>query len=264
MRVPDEKKLKLLARFGYSARGIVYLIIGGFAVLAALGNGGGTKTTRGALTTILSQPFGDLLLGLVTVGLVGYAGWRALQGIFDTDHHGTGAKGLAIRAGLLTSAVTHLLLAFWAVSAIFRWGAGSEGSQDWTVLMMRQPFGQVLVAAIGVIIVGVGLAHIWKGVGEKFRRYLQWDDETARWACPVSKFGLIARGVVFGIIGGFLIIAALQTDPSEARGLGEALDTLRRQPFGRWLLGIVALGLAAFGIYSFIEGVYRRINIPGS
>ena len=104
------RKIAWLARSGYAARGVVYLIVGGFAVLAALGSGQ-TTDSKGALRTIVQQPFGEALLALVALGLVGYAIWRLVQALLDTDHHGTDAKGLAIRGGLIVSAVTHTLLA---------------------------------------------------------------------------------------------------------------------------------------------------------
>ena len=97
---PSAGKIAWLARSGYAARGVVYLIVGGLAVLAALGGGGQTTDSKGALLTILQQPFGNVLLGLVALGLVGYAIWRLVQALMDTDHHGTDAKGLAIRGGL--------------------------------------------------------------------------------------------------------------------------------------------------------------------
>ena len=171
-------KIAWLARSGYAARGVVYLIIGGLAVLAALGSGGQTTDSKGALVTILQQPFGKVLLALVALGLVGYAIWRLVQASMDPDDHGTDAKGVAIRGGLLVSAVTHVLLAFFALSLIFGWGGGGggdSGAQDWTAWLLQQPFGRWLVALIGLAVIGAGLAHMVKGYKAKFEKYLQMD-----------------------------------------------------------------------------------------
>ncbi|BBI51576.1 hypothetical protein HORIV_39970 [Vreelandella olivaria] len=113
MKNPDHRDaITLYARMGYASRGIVYVLVGGLAALAAFGQGGQTEGSRGALERLLTAPFGNVLLGLIAVGLLGYAMWRTIQAVKDADHHGNGAKGLAIRAGLLASAITHTLLAF--------------------------------------------------------------------------------------------------------------------------------------------------------
>jgi hypothetical protein len=259
-------KIAWLARSGYAARGVVYLIVGGLAVLAALG-GGQTTDSKGALLTILQQPFGDVLLGLVALGLVGYAIWRLVQAVMDTDHHGTDAKGLAIRGGLLVSAVTHTLLAFFALSLIFGWGTGGGGggdggARDWTAWLLQQPFGRWLVGLVGAAVVGAGIAHMVKGYKAHFEKYLEMAPRTLDKASPICRFGLVARGVVFLIIGGFLLVAAWRFSSGDVVGLQGALQTLQQQPYGWILLGIVALGLFAFGVYSLIEARYRRIDAP--
>lgn len=257
--------LTTMARSGYAARGVVYLLIGFMAFLAAIGGGGQTTDSKGALRELLSQPFGDILLGAVAVGLVGYAGWRLVQALFDADDHGTDAKGLAVRGGLLVSAVTHALLAFFAVSLIVGMGGGSGGeggTSDWTAKLMSQPFGRWLVALVGVAVIGVGIAHAVKAFKEKFKDRMQMGRNTMRWFSPLAKFGLSARAVVFFIIGGFFILAAVQAQPEEARGLGGALRTLQQEAYGPYLLGVVALGLVAFGVYSLVQARYRQINRP--
>lgn len=265
---PDQAgALDAIARWGYAARGIVYLLVGGLAALAALGQGGETTDSRGALERLMFAPWGDVLLGVISLGLVGYAIWRCTQAIKDTDHHGADAKGLAIRTGLLVSAVTHTLLAFFAASLIFTLGAnsggsggGSEGLASW---LMQQPYGRWLVAALGVVIIGAGCAHGIKGWKAQFDRHFDMPPSTQQWAYPVCRFGLVVRGLVFLIIGAFFLIAAYQFDPDQAGGLADVFSTLRSQMFGRWLLAFVALGLFAFGFYSLLEAIYRRVNAPG-
>lgn len=257
--------LKIASRLGYAARGVVYLLVGGLAVLAALGQGGRTTDTKGALRTLLDTPWGDALLAAVAAGLFFYAAWRFVQALWDVDRHGTDAKGLAVRGGLLVSSVTHVGLAVFAASLAMgngNGGGGGDGKAEWTATLMRQPWGRWLVAIVGLIIIGVGIAHALKARKEKYKRYLRIDYDVMRWADPVCKFGLYARGVVFVIIGGFFLIAAWQADPSEAGGLAEAMAFLRGQAYGRILFGIVALGLFAFGVYGLIQAKYRRIRLP--
>lgn len=266
-RTPSKRDFTLAARTGYAARGIIYLIVGCLAVLAALGRGGGTTDSRGALTEVLNAPFGTVLLVAIAVGLVCYAAWRAIQAFLDADHHGTDAKAIVIRVGLAVSAVVHLGLALFALSIVFGFGSsggqsGSGSQQEWTAWLLGQPFGQWLVGLVGAAIIGAGIAHFVKAWTAKFERRFEMTEQERQLITPVSRFGLFARGVAFLLIGGFFIVAAWQQDPGEARGLSGALDALQQQPYGWVLLGLLALGLIAFGLYSVIESVYRRVDMP--
>lgn len=262
---PDHKDaIAFFARMGYAARGIVYLLVGGLAALAVFGQGGQTEGSRGALQWVLGAPLGDVLLGVIAVGLLGYAMWRSIQAVKDPDQHGTGAKGVAIRASLLVSAITHTVLAIFAVNLIFTFGGssdegggGSQGVADW---LMSQPYGRWLVGGVGLVLIAAGVAHGVKGWKAKFDKYFDMPTRTQSWAYPLCRFGLVVRGLVFAITGSFFLIAAYRVNPDEAGGMAEVFSTLREQPFGFWLLGVVAIGLFAFGAYSLLEAIYRRVD----
>ncbi len=136
-----------------------------------------------------------------------------------------------------------------------------KGTQGLVAKLMEQPFGVWLVGIVGIAVFGAGVAHIFKGVKAKFEKRFKPGYDKKGWVRPVCRFGLVARGVVFLIIGGFIVVAAWQYDPQEARGLAGALQTLQQQPYGQVLLAIVAFGLLAFGFYSIVEAVYRRIGV---
>ena len=149
----------------------------------------------------------------------------------------------------------------------WRWARGQQGGggspDDWTARLMAQPFGRWLVVIAGAVIVGAGLYQFYKAYKADFRDELNLGAMSGRvktWTTRSGRLGYAARGVVFGVIGIFLVQAALQTDPDEARGLGGALNTLASQPFGPYLLGAVALGLVAYGIFMFVMARYRRIE----
>ena len=262
----DRNRLELLARLGYAARGAVSLIVGVLALLGALGRGGEATGSKGALQALLSQPLGDFLLAGVALGLFGFALWRACQSLLDADGLGTEPKAIAARTGQAVSAVVYLGLGVFALGLILGWGDGGGGEEqsarDWTAWLLAQPFGRWLVGAVGLAVAGAGLGMASKAWTASFRRHLACDAGTARWVVPLGRAGYAARALVFLVIGGFLVIAAWRSDPSEARGLGGALLALQEQPFGRALFGFVALGLAAFGAFGFVEARYRRIHAP--
>lgn len=252
-----------LARLGYAARGVVYLIVGWFAVMAAYGSGRPTDT-KGALVELFQGPFGSVLLALTALGLAGYALWRMVQGVADVDHYGGSAKGLAVRTGFVVAGLIHAALAVFAIGLLSgragRQASGEESARDWTAWLMAQPMGRYLVAGVGLIIAGVAIAHFVKAYKASFRRWLAADEDKMKVICPIGRFGFAAKGVVFALIGFFLVLAAWRMDSSESGGLVKALQFLQDQPYGPWLLGIVAAGLFAFGAFSVVQAVYRRID----
>ena len=256
-----------LARFGYAAKGVVYTIIGGLAALAAFTGGGRTTDSRGAFEEILSQSYGKLLLGAIAVGMAAYAIWRIVQAVKDTENKGSDVKGIARRIGYAAIGVIHIGLAYSAAQLIFGSGGRSRGdaaSKEWTATLLAQPFGQWLVGAVGLGFIVFALSQFYKAYTAKFREKLmtnEMSEKTETFATRTGQAGLSARGVVFGIIGIFLIQAALHSNAGEARGLSGALRALEQQSYGQWVLGIVALGLIAYGLYMLVTAWYRRIII---
>lgn len=261
--------IEALGRFGHAAIGLVYAIIGILAAQAALGRGGGTTDSQGALAWLVQRPHGHALLVALAVGLAGYAAWRAVEAILDTDSKGSDPKGLATRLAYAGFGATYAILALSALRlgldrADGDAGGGDATARDWTAWLLSQPFGQVLVVAVGLGVVGVALFQFYVAYTEKFcdpLRMAEMSGSRQRQVRAVGRVGYAARGVAFAIIGMLLVAAGLHARPEEARGLGGALATLAEQPFGPWLLGAVAVGLVAYGAFMLVQARYRRIVI---
>ncbi|HJQ30230.1 MAG TPA: DUF1206 domain-containing protein [Rubrobacter sp.] len=251
------------ARFGHAAYGVVYALVGSLAVQAALGSGEAAGQ-QGALRAIMLAPLGKVILCLVAFGLLGYAMWRLFQGVLDPDNEGRDVKGFGKRFNHVLNGLFHAFLAFTAVQLALLGSSGGGGSpEDLTARLLQEPFGRLLTAGVGVGIVCAGLYQFYFAYRAKFMEELEpgrMGTGTRKWTRRSGRFGYAARGVVFIVIGVFLVQAALQTDPNEARGLGGALTTLARQPFGPYLLGVVALGLVSYGAFMFVVARYRRID----
>jgi hypothetical protein len=253
-------------RIGYAAHGIVYALIGILALQAALGIGGDVTDAEGALVRIIAAPFGRFLLGLIALGLVGYAAWRFVQAAFDPRNKGTDLKGLLTRGAYAVSGVVHLGMAWFAVRLLLGTGAESESgdhtAQEHIAQLLSLPVGSWLVAAVGATGIAVGVVQLYRAYRADFRDQLETGEMSGtqqRWALRAARLGALARGVVFGIIGGFLIVAAIQAEPGQARGLGGALATIAEKPAGTWLLGIVAVGLLAYGFFELVQARYGRL-----
>jgi hypothetical protein len=267
-RMVAEPWVTLLARCGYIAKGVVYIIIGSLAFRAALGAGGAITDPKGAILTIYQQPYGSVLLGVATVGLFGFAVWSFIQAWMDTEGKGSDAGGIAARLGYVTVGVSYLILAYTSLQLVL--GAGNTGkssdatTRDWTARLLALPFGPALVVVVGLIITCTALYLFYKAYSVRFRRRLNLAGLSAgaqEAVVILGRCGYAAQGVVFTVIGIFLIIAALRHNAHEAKGLGGALRELAQQPYGPVLLGISAAGLFIYGIYSLAEARYRMVGV---
>lgn len=245
-------------RVGYFARAVVYTVVGGLALTAAI-KGGEAEGTTDALADLQGHWWGTPLLWLVAVGLWAYMAWRLIDAWMDLEDYGQEAKGIVARTGLVVTGVIHGAIGVSVAGIALRGGEGDGGgTQSATAKLMQMPYGVWLVGAVGLATIGAGIYYGYKGIAEKYKEHIR-VTPTARKLDPVLKFGCIAEGVVIGIIGVLICYAALTADASQAGGVGEALGQIRAAPFGRIMLGVVALGLVAFAVENAVEGLYRVI-----
>lgn len=255
-----------MARLGFCARGVVYGIVGVIALQVAWTGGQGDEASKeGALREIAERPMSGLLLTTLAAGLAGYALWRASEAAWGkrdesdertrTFKRVVSATKAAIYVGLLVSTVRFI-----------RGGpaeaSGTESEESWTASALELPAGRWLVSAVALVVMA-SAAHIaHRGLSQKFDTRLDTSEMgpvTGRAIDVLGTVGLAAKGGVFGLLGYLLLRAALDYDPDEASGLDGTLKVIASQPYGQALLTTVAVGLVAYGLYSFAEARYRQL-----
>lgn len=249
------------ARAGYVSRGVIYVLMGALAIQLARGVGGDQPDQEGAMRLIAEQTFGRALLAVVAVGLAGYTALRLTQAIVGRTAE-AGRHSAFDRIGALGSAgayATFLALAVTILAGSV--GGGGEPSRA-TADAFGLPGGRWLVAAAGAVFVGVGAYQLILGLTRRFLRYSKtqyMSRVTLRRFTALGVVGHVARAVVFGLVGTFLVKAAVEYDSKEAVGVDGALQRLTEASYGTVALIVVAIGLVAFGVYSIVDARYRVI-----
>ncbi len=267
-RVPAlDRLIEWAARIGYGSIGFVYLSAGALSFLAAIDRIRDAAGSKEATFWLAEQPLGRVWLVLLGLGLLAFVQWCVLQSVFDADHAGTKRKGLMKRAGQAASGLFHGILAVSVFGLLHRPpvdpnAVETAANQDRAAMVLSLPFGDWLLIAIGLGIIGTGIGNIVNGLREDFTKKLSCSAKVCRRVAPLAKAGNVARGVSFVPLGIFVALAGLHSRASEVRSFGAALDALEAQPGGAWILAFTGLGLMAFGAFSFIEARYRRIQPP--
>jgi high-affinity Fe2+/Pb2+ permease len=256
--------VEAFARVGFVAKGVLYMTIGGLAAAAALGMGGkADPDSRTALQQLFEAPFGRVLVGVIALGLLGYAAWRVLEGVANPQGK-TGVKGAAYRVGAVARGAIHLVLAGAAASlAVWREGSGGGGgrTREYVGKGLALPGGSYVLWAIAAGLLGYGVYQLYKAYRAKLSRELRLGAVRGRGAIiAISRFGIAARGVVFVTVAVLLGRAVRDHDARQAGGIGDSLRALFTQ-LGRGPYLAIALGLAAYGVYQLINAKYRRIQV---
>ncbi|MBB3086595.1 DUF1206 domain-containing protein [Geodermatophilus sabuli] len=260
-RAGNSDALENLARVGLIAYGVVHLLLAWLALQLAWGGGGQSADQSGALATLAEQPLGKPLLWVLAIGLIALAVWQAAEVLRWRGR--LSASGDARKKAvtkIVKSVARAIVYAALAVLAIrFASGSGqssAQSQQQQTAGVFSWPAGRWLVGLVGLVVIGVGVYHVYKGVSRRFLKQLDLAQASAGTRRLVEKLGLIgfpAKGVALGLVGGLLVWAAVTYDPAKASGLDGALRTVLDAPFGQVLLTLVALGIAAFGAFCFVR-----------
>jgi len=252
-KVGDNTVVEKGARLGFAVSGLLHLLIGWIALKVAWGIGGGSADKSGALQTVADGTTGPFLLWLAVIGFALLALWQLTEAV--VGRHGAEASDRAKAAG---KAVLYAFFAWSAFSVIRGSGTSDEKKTDETTAgLLSSPGGQVLVGLVALALLAAAGYHAWKGWTEGFLEELE--QHPGQWVVRAGKAGFIAKGVALGVAGILFGSAAVSSRAAEAGGLDAALKTLRDQPFGPVLLTLVALGIAAYGVFAFAKARHAKL-----
>src|SRR6202163_2530979 len=263
-RAAANPALELLERLGYAVRGALYAAMGLLALRIVFSVAGGQTTDlTGSLVFLIGNRLGKLVLIVAAVGLAACPLWGFTRAIYDPLHRGSDASGYMARLGFVTSALSYAAIVIFALQILAGSGASAaDGTQKTVASVLTHPAGGPLTILLGLVVIGVAVGQFVESVRATFARDLKGAEMSTRTRDTVIKlgrFGMFARGVIFLIIGWFVVQAGIHHDPAQAQGFGGAFVFLLAQPFGRILLGIVALGLVALGLHSFACARWIRL-----
>ena len=266
-RAAGNPALKLLERLGYVVRGFLYVAMGFLALRLALQQPGGAATDlTGSLVYLISHPFGKLTLFVVVIGLAAYSLWGLIRAVFDPLHRGSDASGYLERLGFVSSAASYGAIVVFGLRSLLGTGAASTDSTQKTISsVLDHPAGGALTVGIGLVAIGIAVGQFVEAYRAAFKNDLKGAEmsQTERnVAIALGRFGMFARGVIFLVIGWFIVQAGIQHDPSQVQGFGGAFLFLLAKPYGHLILGIVALGFVALGLHSW--ACARWIRLLGS
>jgi uncharacterized membrane protein YidH (DUF202 family) len=260
--VTDNRWVQLGARVGLACYGVTHLLIAWLALQVAFGGGGEQANQKGAFQELADNTFGVILLWIIVLGFVAVALWRLGQAIWGYRYVSDKKKQLRKRGTSAFKAAVFATLAVWAATtAAGSGGGGGGGGQKATAGVLGLPGGQWIVGLVGLGIIIAGGNKIYSGWKKKFEDDMDMpsDQKTRQAAERTGQIGYIAKGVSIAVIGVLVVIAAIQFDPSKASGLDAALRSLAQTPLGPWLLVVVALGLAAYGVFCWFDAKYHRV-----
>lgn len=266
-RAAHDDRAQLFARAGLVAKGVTFAIVGSLAMAVAFGLGGKVEDRPGALQTVAQHTIGRFLLGALAVGLGGYALWRFAQAILGETLERREDESWLKRIGQVGKGLLYTWLSVMCFSLVLNAdepvSGGGQGEEDRaTALVLEQPLGRWVVAALGLAIIGAGLFNLYRAVSRRFRKDMKEEEmekgERKTWNA-IGVLGHLARAVLFSVAGWFLVKAAWEFDPKEAIGLDGALRKLARAEFGELLLGATAVGLLAYAVFCVVQARYREV-----
>jgi len=263
-RAANSKPLEVAARVGFLARGAMYVLVGIIALEIAVGHGG-QADRGGALGQIASKSYGAFVLWLLVVGFAGIALWRFSEAAFGATGpggHKAGERLKSLARGVLYASFFASTLKLVTGASSAATANGNTQTRAFTARLMTHSGGRLLVGLVGVVIIAIGAYLAREGWTKEFLKRMNFSGAPAGTRSLVEKLGVVggvARGAVFVLAGVLFVLAAVRYQPSKAEGVDGTLRTFAHTPLGPFLLILVALGLVAFGLFSWCEARWRRV-----
>jgi Domain of Unknown Function (DUF1206) len=257
---------RLLARAGYVARGVLYAYMGYAALRIALTGVPQRADQQAGLLAVAGFPLGRVILTAGVTAIAAYALWGFIRAVYDPLHRGKDPVGIVTRLGFAWSGLTYTALLFFTLGLLAR-GSGTGGGdvvQSLAALLLGAPFGVLLLEGAGLVGVGAGIGQFVEAGRATFKRderRAEMSGAEKRLTDALGRAGFVARGVVFSLMGWFLLLAGVHRDPHHAAGFTGTFTYFLAQPYGRVLLSLVAAGFLALGLHSVV--LARYIRLPG-
>ena len=257
-------KKETFARFGIFTKGVVYLLIGGLTAYTAFNSGSGAKGGNGALEYVAGQPFGQILLGLMVLGILAFAGWRIYLAIKNPEGKGEDDKKSGIRrSAYAVSAASYILLAIYGIKLLMDSGSSGGSNKSWLSQLLSSDWGTYFVFFIALCLAGKAIYEFYRAYSGKFRDKIQnaeLDSKAQSFLIKAGKLGFTARGIVIGVIAFLFFKAATSSNAGKAGGTKDAFQFISEQG-GVWLMGVIAIGLAMYGVYLLASSRYRNMPV---
>ncbi len=255
--------VQALGRAGIVCYGIVHVLLAWLTAQVVLGGGGEQTDQKGAVAAIAQTSVGPVLLWLMAIGLFAFAAWQLVEIAIGYHWIEKGYKRIGKKLGAAVRAVTATVIGIAAVKIVSGSGAGdsTEQQQELTARVLALPAGQILVGAVAAGIFVTAVIVGAKGIKKTFEEDLDMQDlpkGTRNWVERLGRIGWIGKGLAYAIIAILVGIAAVTADPEQSGGLDKALHTLAAQPYGVFLLAVIAIGFAGFGVYCFAAARAHR------
>lgn len=262
MTISKDTQNKLFTA-GYTAKGVVYALMGIFAIATVIGAAGGTNGPKAVIEWIGTNPLGQVLLFLIGLGLLAYSAWRWYCAIADAKNEGDDKEAMVKRVGWACSGIAYGILSVYAFSLLIgSGGSGGSSKQDLIATLLQQSWGQIAVGIVAAIVAGVGIYQLYRAIEDKHMEGIEGQglsEDKREVFDKTGEVGLASRFVVYGIISYFLFRAALMNDASQFRGIKESLSFIQNQTMGAALLAITGVGLLAYGLFMFVRARYERV-----
>ncbi|WP_448809509.1 DUF1206 domain-containing protein [Agromyces bauzanensis] len=255
----NTRTFRALARVGYVVLGLVHIIIGAIAISVAVGAGGGEADQGGAMEQVSRVPFGTVVLWVIALGLFALGVWQVAEAILERDPDTK--KKWGRRAKYVGTAVAYVAIGATALTyALGGQSDSSQSSEQMTAQLLAAPGGIILLVLIGLVVLGVGVAFIVRGIRRSFEKHLALPAGAVGDGVRVlGTVGYVAKGIAIAVVGVLFLVAALTHDPEKAGGLDAALKSLAALPFGQVILWLVGAGLIVYGVYCFARAKYARL-----